>query len=42
MLRQEIHVHKDGVVNSNVDIAVPNCDSTGAAAEQLDGNAVVL
>lgn len=42
MLRQEVHVHENGVVNSDVDIAVPDCDSACAAAEQLDGDVVVL
>lgn len=33
VLGQEVHVHEDGVIHCDVDIAVPNCYSAGAAAE---------
>lgn len=42
MFGQEVHVHEDGVVNGDVDVAVPDCDSAGAATEEFDGDAVEL
>lgn len=42
MFGEEVHVHDDGVVDCDIDVAVADCDSAGAAAEKLDGYVVEL
>jgi hypothetical protein len=42
VLRKVIHECDNAVVNGNVYIAVPHSDPTGTAAEELDGDGIVL